>query len=172
MKTFLKLLAFASIAILFTNCNKDDDDINSGDLVGTWALTEFRADDGEATIDVFGLPVSFTYSFVGSDFDATTTFTENPNNFTSTGSYSLTTTTDFAGQIETETTVIDVDESGSWAINGDKLSQFAAGDTLEFTILELSDSKLRLRLDLDETIIEQGAEAHDKATVFTSFEKQ
>ena len=171
MKTFLKLLAFASVAILFTNCDKDDD-INADNLAGTWALTEFRADDGEASFDLLGIPVSFTYSFVGSNFDATTTFTENPNQFTSTGSYDLTTTTNFAGQIETETTTIDIDESGTWSISGDKLTQVVTGDTLEFTILELSDEKLRLRLDLDETIIEQGAETHDKATVFTSFEKQ
>lgn len=172
MKRFLKLLAFASIAILFTNCDKDDDN-DDASVVGTWKMAELKADNGTATFDLLGVPVTGTFTILGSNFNTTTTFTANPNVFTSSGSYTTTVTTNFLGQIDTVTETVDVDgETGSWNINGDKLQQILLGDTTDFTILELSDAKLRLRLDLDESFIDQGTEYHQTATIFTSFDRQ
>lgn len=172
MKRFLKLLAFSLIVLSITNCKKDDDDAS---VVGTWKMTELRTDNGTATFDFLGTPATLNYTFVGSNFNTTTTFTDNPKVWTSAGSYTTAVTTTFLGQTDVTTETVDVDgETGQWDINGDKMIQILDGDTTEFTILELSDAKLRLRLDLDETFIEPGTgtQYHDEATVFTSFDRQ
>ena len=171
MKNLSKLILLAMVAVLLTNCKKDDP-VNASP-VGTWKMTDINCNDGRTSFELLGTPVTTTYSFHGTEYNTTTTFTENPNEFTSTGSYKFEITTVFLGQSDTQTTEVDAFAgTGEWSINGDILTQIFAGDTTEVKILELSGSKMRLRQDIDAVVNDAGTEIHDQATVFTTFEKQ
>jgi Lipocalin-like domain len=162
----------ALISLLLMGCDKEDTtDVSK--VVGNWELTEIYTDDGVSTNTGFGETFSYTYSFYGKDFNTVTTFTENPNTFTSSGSYTVVTTAVIGGLENTvETNVPAFNTPGQWEINGDTFIQTISGNSTEFQILELSDTKLRLRFDEDVTFESGGYVTNNQATVFSTFERQ
>jgi hypothetical protein len=175
MKNHFKLCLFGILIFTAASCNKDEDPVINGSIVGQWRMTDIHSNDGVLETTIGGQTVNGTYSFHGTDYNTVTTFTENPNEFSSTGSYTSLTDFVIAGQIEHDTSVVDAFAgTGTWSINGNKLTQIFSGDTSTFDILELSDSKLRLQIKIDETVADSIFEIyiHDRATVFSTFEKQ
>ncbi len=171
MKITFGFILLILIAISVTKCKKDDA-VNSS-LKGEWKMTDAHCDDGMIVLDPGGLNVSGTFSFQGLTYNATTTFTDNPDQFTSTGSYTALYTTVILGATTMDTIEVPVDsDPGAWSIKGDTLIQDINGETTKSIILEMTGSKLRLRNDLDVTVPISGAPAHNTATVFTTFEKQ
>ena len=175
MKNQFKLCLLGILIITAASCNKDDDKVESGNIVGQWRMTDIHSNNGVLETTIGGETINATYSFHGTDYNTITTFTENPNEFSSTGSY--TSLTDFViqGQTEHDTSVVDAFAgTGTWSINGTKLTQIFSGDTSIFDILELSGSKLRLQANIDETVEDSTFDIfiHDRATVFSTFEKQ
>ena len=172
MKLVSGFCIVAAVVFLFIGCKKDED-ATPGSLPGTWRMTDVHADNGVSTTTVLGQEISYTYSFHGKDYSTMTTFTENPNEFTSTGSYTAVTTINFQGQMTTTETPVDAASgTGTWSINGSTFTQVFAGETAEFEILELSDSKFRLKQDLDVTFDDNGSLVHNTATVYSTFEKK
>jgi len=160
--TFIIALVFA----ISLGCDKDESSGNV--IVGEWRMTETHADDGVAIHDILGEEEIQTFSYHGTEYHATTTFTENPDEFTSSGYYKYEYTTTFLGN--TETIILQSDAlagTGQWSIEGDTLFQTFAGVTKPHVILELNESTLRVRLDLN--TIEGGLPT--TATIFTTFEK-
>jgi hypothetical protein len=171
MNIFSKLLLFIAVISFLASCKKDDD--SNPSVVGSWELIDIHSDNGVASTTVLGLPVTYTFKLQGSNYNTVTVFTDNPNEFTSTGSYTVTTTLYALGDTTTYMTEVPADPTtGEWSINGDIMTQILAGDTTEFTILELSDAKLRLRLDEDDTFVDNGTVVHEQATIFSTFERQ
>lgn len=166
------LYGTALMSMLLMGCDKEDTtDVSK--VVGNWELIEIYTDDGISTSTGLGETFSYTYSFYGKDFDIVTTFSENPNTFTSSGSYTAVTTIVIDGvENTTETAVPAFNTPGQWSIDGDTFVQTISGNTTEFQILELSDTKLRLRFDQDVTFESGGFITNDIATVFSSFERQ
>ncbi len=161
-------LLFLCTTLFLVSCKKDDDTV-SGEIAGEWKLSEFKCDNCKTTLDAEGQNTFFTSKFSGKNFNAFTTFTENPNQFNSTGEYTLVTTTTVAG-FDT-TTEIEVDafqDTGTWSISGDKITQVYAGTATEFTILELSNTKLRLRYELDGVSVDGGT-TFNFGTVYSSY---
>lgn len=170
MKTTSNYLFFAVLCFALSNCKKDESSLSS--LAGNWRMTDIHCNDGTSTFDFLGTPITNTYTFQGIDYDLVTTFSENPNEFSSTGSYTFRITTVFLGTPITEEHEVDaIAEVGEWFIEGDKLYQVVGGDTTFLTIIELTDSELQLRLDQDITFDNQGTLVTDKSTVFSSFER-
>ena len=170
-----KLYLFAILLFAVASCNKDDDPVITGSIVGQWRMTDIHANDGVSEITFLGQTETGTYTFHGTDYNTSTTFTENPNEFSSTGSYTVIADYVFQGLNEHDSlNVYAYPGTGSWSINGNKLTQILLGDTSIFDILELSDSKLRLQGIVDEIIQDTslGLVIHDRATVFSTFEKQ
>lgn len=166
------LFAVVALGIVFNGCKKDDE-ASPGSIPGTWKMTDLHADNGVSTTTLLGQEISYTYSFHGKDYNTFTTFTENPNEFTSTGSYTIVTTINFQGQMSTTETPADVfSGTGTWTISGNTLTQGFAGASADFEILELSDSKLRLKQDQDVTFDDNGSVVHNTATIYSTFEKQ
>jgi len=166
MKPVTKLMLLALVAISLTQCKKDDPANVS--LAGQWRMTDIHCDDGAATFDLGGIEVTQTYSYHGIEYNTITTFTENPNEFTSTGTYIFEITTVFFGQSTTEEVEAEAFlGSGEWSIEGDKFIQIFGGNTTEMTILENTGSKLRLRQDVDITL--NGT--HTTQTAFSTFER-
>jgi hypothetical protein len=166
-----KLCMALFIVTSFVSCNSDDDNSDtSADLVGTWNITAFDY-QGQTATEFLGESIVASFDGVGENFDSSIVFTENPNEYTSSGSYDVVLTTNVAGMEDTTTTPIDDFESeGTWSRNGDTLS--FDGDLLEVestipvigmdeimndaTILELTDTTLRLSQNVSQDITQEG----------------
>ena len=175
MKFIAKLCLFGILLFAVASCNKDENNINIDHMVGEWRMTDIHSDDGVSETVILGQTVNGTYTFHGSNYNTFTTFTENPNEFSSTGSYVVLTALTAQGQTQNSSVNVNAfPGTGTWSINGDKLTQNFLGTTSTYDILELSDSKLRLKGIVDETIQDStlGIIIHDRATVFSTFEKQ
>ncbi|MEO6131208.1 MAG: lipocalin family protein [Saprospiraceae bacterium] len=156
----------AFVLMISIGCGKDEPVHHV--IVGEWTMTETHCNDGVILHDVLGQEEIQTFSYHGTEYNATTTFTENPNQFFSSGYYKYEYTTTYLG--DTETTILQSDAilgTGQWSIEDDTLFQTQAGNMKEFVILELNESKMRLRLDLNTT--EGGLPT--TGTVFLNFEK-
>ncbi len=135
-------------------------------------MTDIHTEDATSSYDSLGTYVTKPYSFHGIAYDTRTNFTENPNEFTSTGSYTFELTTEFSGPQEIDTITIHASSgTGEWSIDGDILTQIFAGDTSELVLLEFTNSKMRLRLDQDLTNDINGLIVRDIATIFSTFER-
>ena len=173
MKNQFKLCLLGILIITAASCNKDPEIVKDGSIVGQWRMTDNHSNDGVLESEVWGEIVNATFSFHGTDYNFFTTFTDEPNEFSSTGSYTALFDYKAEGLTERDTSDIDANPgTGTWSINGDKLTQIFDGDTATFDILELSDSKLRLQIIVEETIDEPDFYYHERATVFSTFEKQ
>ena len=166
MKTITLSLIIGSAFAITIGCDKDETPGSA--IVGEWRMTETHADNGQVIHDILGEEEIQTFSYHGTEYNATVTFTENPNEFIPAGYYKYEYTTTFLGN--TETLILQstpATGSGEWSINGDTMFQTVAGVTKEYIILELNDSKMRYRQDLNTT--EGGLPT--TATIFTSLEK-
>jgi hypothetical protein len=174
MKNQFKLCLLGILIIAAASCNKDDDDpVKSGSIVGQWRMTDIHSNNGIVESKFFGEVYNATYSFHGEDYNYFTTFSENPNEFSYTGSYTSLFELESEGQFEHDTSIVDANPgTGTWSINGEKLTQIFDGDTTTFDILELSDAKLRLQIIINETFTDEEDYYHESATVFSTFEKQ
>ncbi|HZV69078.1 MAG TPA: lipocalin family protein [Saprospiraceae bacterium] len=166
MKIIFKFTLLLLVVISMIQCKKDPATIS---MAGQWKMTDIHCDDGVSVTDVLGTEITQTYTYHGIEYNTVTTFTENPNNFSSTGTYTFEITTVFFGQSTTEEVEADAFlGSGEWSIDGDVFTQTFAGQVTEMAILELTGSKMRLRQDVDITL--NGT--HNTQTVFSTFEKQ
>jgi len=158
------------IATAFIGCSSDDDSTNntSASLIGTWSIVSFDY-DGVTSTEFMGESLDATFVGVGENFDASITFTENPNEYSSSGSYDVVLSTTVLGMTDTMTTPIDNFQSeGGWERNGDLLifeNEFIELnstiptmeiDMNEVTILELTDTTLRLGQDVSQEISQDG----------------
>ncbi len=170
MKIIFKIICLTLVVISLTQCKKDP--VDNG-LSGQWKMTDIHCDDGTSITDPGGFNIESTYNFHGTVYNALTTFTENPNEFTSSGSYTASYTTVTLGIPSTQIIDIPVFQgTGQWSINGDTLIQVFGGGTTKLIILEKTASKLRLRDDLNVDLDNGGFLVHNEATVFSTFEKQ
>lgn len=142
----LKFLFLAILTVTLTACSGDDDAAadTSASLIGAWIGQDVDY-SGTTTTTVEG--VSIDADFVGETFDVdfTLTFSEDPNEVVSEGSYGITLTTTIAG----ETTTQDIPNNafastGTWSRSGDTITISADGQTSELEITELTDSTLRV----------------------------
>ena len=146
----LKLL-FLSLFVSFAiSCSSSDDDNGSSgsgeidaELVDTWIGT---AVDYTGTTETEFNGVTLTADFVGEGFDIdySINFTENPNEVTSDGSYSILLTTTIQGT-STEQTIPNLTffETSTWEVNGDQITVSSNGaEPQTFTITELTETTL------------------------------
>lgn len=155
----MKKLSFLFIALVlvFTSCSTDDSpSIISGDIVGTWiGNTIDYSGDTVTTVD----GQTLVADFVGEayDMDYTITFSEDPNNVVSEGSYSLKLTYTVLGQTSVENVEnIEFLEGGNWEQSNNILTLIAQEESIDYKIEELTDDKLVLSLSVEEDLSEQG----------------
>lgn len=144
LKTF-KLLLIAFLAVSITSCSSDDDGADtSASILGVWIGQDVDY-SGTSTTTIEGLP-PVTADFVGetTESDFTLTFTEDPNELVSEGSYTVELTFTIAGETQTQTQTLNFLEDGTWSRSGDTLTVTADGVTQDYQIVELTESTLRL----------------------------
>ena len=172
-----KLLLIAVLVTTFVSCNNDDDNNpppqNNADLIlGNWTGT--GVDYSGTTVTEF-LGQTITADFVGESFDHNYTLevTENPNELTSGGTYSIELTTTIEGQSVTETvTGLTFLETGTWSIDGDQITVTANGETNTATIEELTETTLRISATQTEDLSQQGATITTTVTAVGTYTRQ
>lgn len=170
-----RLLTIALLLPIFLlSCSEDEaSGDTSGELRGTWQLTEYTSNTSASTT-AEGTTLTIESDGVAENIDAIVAFTENPNEVSSEGSFDIVLTSSIAGQTETETVSIDDFSSVStWSRDGDILT-FENGNiisidtdlelidpedaVINYTIEELTDTTLRLSSSLSQTIEQEGIE--------------
>jgi len=181
MKIVGKFLTVLFVAVLFINCSSDDSNDNddnttttgdvSAELIGTWIMQSFEY-QGETSTDIQGIPLEVDFDGEAFNIDASLVFTDSPNEFTSSGSYDIELSSTIAGETQTQTESIeDFESQGTWSRDDNTLtfdgSLIDAGtgavvvggmdfDMSEATILELTDTTLRLGQDMSEEFTQDG----------------
>lgn len=180
MKFYIKkatLLFTVIIAFSFVSCEGDGVEVPGNTLesiVGTWAGVDVDY-NGETTGTIQGQTISSTFVGVGYDVNYTLTFGENPNSFTTDGSYSIELTTTTLGQTTVQNTEnISFLEDGIWEISGDQLTITlnSSGQASPGTIVELTDTMLKLSSTTTQSFSQQGANFTTTVETFTTFTRQ
>lgn len=147
--TKLLLIFILSFSILSCNKNSDDDGgtsflLSAENLAGTHALT-FLDIDIEETTEINGIPVMSTITIIGSTFQVEMIFQEN-GTYSIEGQYLQTTTVTVAGQTETDTEIIVLDEGGTYSLDANEQTIFLSGSggeleagTFEVTVFNETD---------------------------------
>jgi len=187
MKTIGKLCMLVFVMTSLIGCSTDDDNTNStsSSLIGTWSMIEFDY-EGSTSFSAQGQSSSSSFVGTGQNFDYNITFTENPNEYTASGSYDVVLDFTSNGTQQTETTSInDVQTEGTWERNGDILAidgdfvevnsdiPTVGGTTMgEVTILELTETTLRLGQEVVQDTSENGISVSIDLTAEIVFVRQ
>lgn len=151
-----RLLYFVFLfCISFTvGCSSDDDSgsQSSNELLGKWNLSSYTY-QGESVISTIAGTFTTTFSGKAINIDSWMELTE-PNVAAAGGSYDIEFTTTTTGV--TQTQVIDATNgslpvSGTWARNGNTLTFTANGSTQDYTIVELTNSRLEISANISAT---------------------
>ncbi|CAH8283137.1 lipocalin-like protein [Mariniflexile fucanivorans] len=149
-------ILFIALALALSSCSSDDSLDISGDLVGTWIGVDVDY-TGSTETTVSGEKIKATFVGEAYDVDYSLVFTENPNEVVSDGSYSVKLTTKYNGETEVSNTEnLTFLSSGSWNKSGNKLTIEDDNETTTATILELTDTTLKIAISQTENISEQG----------------
>ena len=104
MKNFKLFFYTFTLLILFSSCTKDEL-TNSEKIVGKWKMTDFHGTT-EATTSNSLMTITASSVQTGSNYNSFIDFTEDPNNYTITGSFNTHITTTTVTVIGGETTTI------------------------------------------------------------------
>ena len=157
----MKKLNLLCIAFVFalTSCSSDDDNSSadvSGDIIGTWIGLDVEY-SGRTVTEFLGQEIVADFVGEAYDVDYTLTFSENPNEIVSSGSYSLEVTTTALGQVQVENIEnIEGLGNGTWNKDGDQLTIVSGGETTVGTIVELTSTSLILELSEVQDISQDG----------------
>ncbi len=156
-KVYVTLVFLIFLLACTENKENTNLDVEISDIVGEWELVEFLL-DGNYTDETLDLPINTEISAVGSDYDFTITFTNNPKDVTAIGSFNSTVTYSSLGSTTSELIVIDTNdkqETGTWNLIGEVLEVIPSSQTdinLEgdFKIIEFNDEVMQLQMDIDQ----------------------
>lgn len=125
MNNLFKTLFILIISISFVACSTDDDsgsNNTSGHLVGSWEMVSFDY-DGNTTTTISGQTTEADFIGVGQNLDYIIEFSDNPNEFSSVGSYDIELTTTVSGQTSTTLQPInDASSSGTYTLDGNTIT--------------------------------------------------
>jgi len=171
MKIFKFLFAFALFASL-ASCSKEEDVTAEAAIMGEWIVTDISY-EGTSTSGVGGTTQSFDFTGTGFDMDLKISFSDDPKDYTAEGDYSIKLVTDFQGSpITTDWTNVGFIGSGDWVKTGNTLTVTAStGEIQSANIVELTDSKMIISWDFEDTMMQQGSVITQNVSGTYTFEK-
>lgn len=171
----MKILKFSAcivLALLASISCKDDDDNNTSETfsedvaAGNYMVTEYRSEDGKGTAN----GVTFDFSLTGQDYNMNVAFSQNPNTVLAEGTLNVMSTITFMGETQNDVTPLSAEEfglNGSWNISGEQMTFVQAdGQRLSANILQLTDTILRLAIDLSDVSSDVFLGARAEGTLF------
>jgi len=181
----LKLFFYAfTLVLVFSSCTEEEL-TNSEKIVGNWKMTDFHGTTEATTTDPsIDMTITATSVQEGSNYNSFINFTENPNNYTVSGTMKthMTVTTVMIVDGETTTNVTEDDydseptENGTWSIDGDKITvtttYLGQEKTTTATIQELSNTVLTIKsYDVINTEVD-GVTSNTIIEFYQTYEKQ
>ncbi|MCB4808992.1 lipocalin family protein [Tamlana sp. 62-3] len=169
------VVLFVVLSSFLWSCSGDSENGSNqdiDDLVGTWVAQNIET-TGTATFEVLDQNITAPITGEGYDVDFSLTFSENPNNYTTEGSFGLEISITYLFQTMSER--IDDQEflgSGTWSKDGNVLTIVENGETTVLTISELTNTSLVLTAQETETITEDGITYESEFDLEVSFIKQ
>ncbi len=146
----LSILSLALFSFLVISCGESEEPRDEPQVAGTWNLQEAHVDaSGTALIpgSSVATPVPVALIGEGDDYNLTLTFGEDPNVVSSTGSFVLNVAITAGGiPLGNQPIPIEGDEtfSGTWTRSGDQVAVVDGSETLDLTILELTENRMRV----------------------------
>ncbi len=166
-------LLFIALALVLTSCSSDDGDSSgdiSGDIVGTWIGQD--VDYSGSTVTQIPGSDDLVADYVGEayDVDYTLSFSENPNELVSEGSYSIMLTTTTLGQTQVDNLEnLEFLSDGTWNKVGDQLTIVSNGETSTGTIIELTNTSLIIEQNQVQDVSQQGFTIITTVNAITTF---
>jgi len=175
----LKFLLLVTFIALLSSCTSNDNNVNitDNDLIGEWNLTEFRLDNGSVTYTEDGNSQSGTFSFTGSNFNATLTFGENPKVVTAAGTFTISSTATYMGQTETDSEDIDTSDApngmagSNWSLNNGVLTFSQNGENVQAEVIGFDGTVLELKAVLDQDYSEGDQSISIRGTIYMTLSK-
>ena len=171
-----KILLMITAILFLTGCESNDTPnsllLSSADLIGNWNLTSQTIEDGALTVISDGQTITATYAGYAKDIDMIFSFTENPNEVTLDGRYTLVNTISILGQDQIEEEVILSDsETSNWSLDNNVLTITEDGIEAKFSVDEFSATSIKLKSEIDETETFNDESISTKATLYIVLEK-
>ena len=153
-----KVFLLFVLGLLISSCSKDDTPQNtSAEVLGVWNCSSVDY-TGTSVTEYLGQNITADFIGEGYNVDFTFTLSENPNVASSDGSYSIKLSTTILGQ----TTVQNIEDIaftyvGTWSLDDNKITITQEGESSVATIVELTDNSLKLNIQEERTISNNGA---------------
>ena len=171
-----KILLILTLAVTLFSCGSDDDNnvtSPNADLLGTWNGTSIDG-TSNGTIEEDGIRIPFTGTYTGSNINYSLTFTENPNNITSEGTFDALGTIMIVGQTFLENlpgeTFLD-STTATWTRSGGILTISDEG-TPDTYIMIITENTMTLTISITETVVDEGVTTTSTRDLTASFTKQ
>lgn len=159
-KLIYSILVFSLLCI---SCNEQENTqtpITEEGIAGKWNLTELYSENAKLTATTsVGIPVTADVSITAKNFmNATTTFSINPNESYSDGSFVLATEISALGQVETNETTITGDPTIKidWSLSGNTLNftlqNGVTSNEVSAEVILLDENTLKLKVAVSEDI--------------------
>ena len=174
------MLAIKRVTVLFifslflSACSDDSDserivvNTSADKLEGTWEMNETTQ---EGTFETMGVKLNFTS--YGENITAQVVFTGNPNSIISSGGFDSVVT--ISGLAITETIPVLLNDflvGGTWTVDGGVITISQNNQQVEAYVIELTDTLLRIEVDIIETLTIQGITGDVESTSSITFTKQ
>jgi hypothetical protein len=171
MKT-AKLLLLCLTVLFFSCSDNEDPQPTSKGMVGSWAISAIDY-KGTTTVTEAGKSEKIDYAGTGKDMNLTATFTENPNNVTTVGSYKIVLKITQNGQTKTEEFELDeAFSNGTWSLSGNALTITSPDGPETVTIAEQNATTLKVKEVVNETETDQGITTTAKFEAVYTFKKK
>jgi hypothetical protein len=166
------------ISVFLSACSADSDsdrivvDTNADKLEGTWVMNE-TTQEGTFTTDVQGVPFKVNFTSYGENIAAQVVFTNTPNSIVSSGGFDNVVT--ISGLAITETIPVQLNDfltNGTWTVDGGVITISQNNQQVEAFVIELTDTLLKIEVDIIETLTLQGVTGDVESTASITFAKQ
>ncbi|WP_299099724.1 hypothetical protein [uncultured Winogradskyella sp.] len=171
----LKFTFIMCLSIFMMSCSSDDDSNNtlSEDfLLGTWIGVDLEY-SGTTEFEYLGIPI--TTQFVGDayDIDYSISFMDDPNEFTTDGTYSIELSTTVLGETQVENIEgLMFLSDGNWSLSGNELTIVNQGVASVGTLTILSNDLLELNVVEMQTTVLDGIEYVVTVNSVSTFERE
>lgn len=146
----LKIIALSFCVVFIQSCDEGEDEnnkvFNTTDLLGTWKMTALSY-TGTSTTTYRGRTYTAEFDGFAKDIDAVLEFTQNPNEYISSGSYTLVLTiTSNSFYEKSEIYSDELFDNGEWLKNENQLTLSISNEGSQaLEVLNITDSELSLQ---------------------------
>ncbi len=168
MKSIYKILSVLLFGSLIVSCTPTE---TVGSIVGDWELVALNF-TGTSTTTAQGVNFTSTFEGIAKNIEATMTFSENPNKAKSIGSYTKGLKTTTMGTTVNNDVPVNYTSDGTWTKDGLTINLIKSGITSKGTIIELTATTLKLKLEEETVILFEGVTTTTKKTSNLEFKKK